>query len=479
MTSESNPGGLYMSEKVAWFHYCSGEETLPERVVMESLSRCGLRSFPLDGSPPSGAGLLLFDRETPELCESLRDHSHNGLRRVLAIAITRRALNVGTVWNMLQAGASDVFAWDQLDDPAAVVASKLERWEQIDHLIMHSSEVRENLVGQSAAWISALRRVVELARFTDGSALIIGESGTGKELVARLIHRLDSRSEKRELVIVDCTTIVPELSGSEFFGHERGAFTSAIAAREGAFALADRGTLFLDEVGELPIGLQAELLRVVQERTYKRVGSNAWKNTSFRLVCATNRDLLQEQAQGRFRRDFYYRIAAWTCRLPALRERREDLLPLARHFLRKLYPEQDPPDLDTAVRDYLITREYPGNVRELRQLITRMAQRHVGNGPITAGEIAEEDRPAPATLVQRDWRDDGFALAIRRALSQGTKLREVSDAAIETAIQIAMEEEGSTLRRAAGKLGVTDRALQMRRANRRRRKQTGDGDILL
>ena len=194
MTSESNPGGLYMSEKVAWLHYCSGEEALPGRVVMESLSRCGLRSFPLDGSPPSGAGLLLFDRETPELCESLRDHSHNGLRRVLAIAITRRALNVGTVWNMLQAGASDVFAWDQLDDPAAVVASKLERWEQIDHLIMHSSEVRENLVGQSPAWISVLRRVVELARFTDGSALIIGESGTGKELVARLIHRLDSRS---------------------------------------------------------------------------------------------------------------------------------------------------------------------------------------------------------------------------------------------------------------------------------------------
>jgi transcriptional regulator with GAF, ATPase, and Fis domain len=477
MTSESNPRGLYMSERVAWLHYCGGEELLPGRIVIESLSRYGLRSFPLDGSPPSGAGLLLFDRETPELWESLRDNSHNGLRRVLAIAITRRALKVGTVRNMLQAGASDVFAWDQLDDPAAVVASKLERWEQIDHLIMHSSEVRENLVGQSPAWISVLRRVVELARFTDGSALIVGESGTGKELVAKLIHRLDSRPDKRELVIVDCATIVPEISGSEFFGHERGAFTSAVAARDGAFALADRGTLFLDEVGELPIGLQAELLRVVQERAYKRVGSNAWKNTSFRLVCATNRDLLEEQARGRFRRDFYYRIASWTCRLPALRERREDILPLAQHFLRRLYPGRDPPDLDTAARDYLITRDYRGNVRELRQLVTRMAQRHGGNGPITAGEIAEEDRPAPASLAQGDWRGDGFALAIRRALSQGAKLREVSDAAIETAIQIAMEVEGSTLRRAAEKLGVTDRALQMRRANRRKRGQTGDGEI--
>ena len=220
----------------------------------------------------------------------MREHSHNGLKRVLAIAVTRAVLTVAPVWELLQAGASDVFAWDQFDDAAAVIASRLERWEEVDDLV-NSSAVRENLVGQSPAWISVLRRVVELARFTSGSALIMGESGTGKEFVARLIHTLDSRPDKRELVITDCTTIAPELAGSEFFGHERGAFTSAVAARDGAFALADGGTLFLDEVGELPLRLQAELLRVVQERTYKRVGSNVWKSTSFRLVCATNRDL--------------------------------------------------------------------------------------------------------------------------------------------------------------------------------------------
>jgi transcriptional regulator with GAF, ATPase, and Fis domain len=154
-------------------------------------------------------------------------------------------------------------------------------------------------------------------------------------------------------------------------------------------------------------------------------------------------------------------------------------LPLARHFLRGLYVGQNPPDLDPAVRDYLITRDYPGNVRELRQLITRMAQRHVGNGPITAGDIAEEDRPAALVLTLKDWPDAGFSLAIRRALSLGIKLREISNTAVDTAIQIAMEEEGTTLRRAADKLGITDRALQMRRAIRRKREQIGDGETMV
>src|SRR5262249_683962 len=150
----------------------------------------------------------------------------------------------------------------------------------------------------------------------------IGESGTGKELIARLIHDLDSRPGKPPLVVVDCTTIVPGLSGSEFFGHERGAFTGAINTRDGAFALANGGTLFLDEIGELPQPMQAELLRVIQERKYKRVGSNAWQHTDFRLVSATNMDLESGVAKGAFRGDLYYRIAGWVCRTPPLRERK-------------------------------------------------------------------------------------------------------------------------------------------------------------
>ena len=249
-------------------------------------------------------------------------------------------------------------------------------------------------------------------------ALITGETGTGKELAARLIHTLEDRPEKRDLVLLDCTTIARELSGSEFFGHERGAFTGALAGREGAFALADGGTLFLDEVGELPLALQAELLRLVQEHTYKRVGSNVWQRTNFRLVCATNRELLREETLGQFRRDLYYRIAGWTCRLPPLRERTGDILLLAEHFMRQLRPDGEAPELDDSVREYLLSRAYSGNVRDLRHLVARIISRHVGPGPITVGDIPEEDRP-PADSGPIDWSDKSFEYSIGRAPGPG------------------------------------------------------------
>jgi transcriptional regulator with GAF, ATPase, and Fis domain len=222
-----------------------------------------------------------------------------------------------------------VLAWSGPADLARAVALRLERWEQVDRVV-NSAVVRDHLVGQGPAWLSLMRQIVEVARFTDASILITGESGTGKELVARLVHTLDPRPDKKDLVVLDCTTVVPELSGSEFFGHERGAFTGAVATREGAFALADGGTLFLDEVGDLPLPLQGQLLRVVQERMYKRIGGNHWHRAEFRLVCATNRDLPHEVERAAFRSDFYYRIANWPCRLPPLCERREDILLLGR-----------------------------------------------------------------------------------------------------------------------------------------------------
>jgi len=325
--------------------------------------------------------------------------------------------------------------------------------------------VGANLVGKNPVCISVLRQTIEVANFTDASIMVCGESGTGKELVARLTHTLDARRKNHDLVILDCTTIVPELSGSEFFGHERGAFTGAVTSRDGAFALADGGTLFLDEVGDLPLALQAELLRVVQERTYKRVGSNTWQKTNFRLVCAPNRDLQSEIARGRFRADLYYRIASWICTLPPLRQRPEDL-PLTFHFLRNLRSSDKSPEIDQTVRDYLVQRSYPGNVRDLKQVVSRMSYRHVGPGPITAGDIPEEDRPA-TERGPREWRDSHFELAIRRAIAMGVGLKEISQSAADTAIGIAVRDLDGNLPRAARQLGVTDRALQMRRAARR------------
>jgi transcriptional regulator with GAF, ATPase, and Fis domain len=347
------------------------------------------------------------------------------------------------------------------------MSGRFQRWQRIQEVIT-SPLVSRNLAGESRVWLNSLRQVVEVAMFTDGSVLLTGESGTGKELIARLIHTLDPNRSGSNLVVVDCTTIVPELSGSEFFGHERGAFTGAVAPRDGAFAIADGGTLFLDEVGELPLTLQAELLRVVQERTYKRVGSNKWQKTDFRLICATNRDLLEQERRGEFRRDFYHRIATWTCQLPPLRDRVEDILPLTRHFLQKLCRNTTAPELDGVVRDYLLQRDYSGNVRELLQLVTRIACRYQGSGRITAGDIPESERPNFNGDFE-DWRDENFERSIRRALSLGASLKSITDATIETAEELAIKEADDNNARAAQKLGINERTLQMHRAARRQR----------
>ena len=227
----------------------------------------------------------------------------------------------------------------------------------------------------------------------------------------------------------------------------------------GAFARADGGTLFLDEIGELAPSLQAELLRVVQERTYKRVGSDSWRRTRFRLVCATNRDVAEVDD---FRRDLYYRIAGWTFRLPSLRERPADIMPLVRHFIAAARPGEPALELDEPVLQLLIARAYPGNVRDLRHLVLRITARHVGPGPITVGDLPDEERPAGSS--DSTWPDASFDQAIRRAVGHGATLREITAAAGEAAIRCAIQEADGSLRRAASRLGVTPRALQLRRA---------------
>lgn len=434
------------------------------QVVAESLACVGVDSYPLNGQSPSGPGVLCLSAITTQLCDLLQRLSRNGVERVFAIAVPGAELGVAA-WQLLQAGASDVLIWDDLVDPAHVIAARIERWRTIDDLVS-SPLVRNNLVGNSPRWIALLRQIVEVAHFTDAAVLITGETGTGKELMARLIHSLDGRRAKQDLIVSDCTTIVPELSGSEFFGHERGAFTNAVAARDGAFALADGGTLFLDEVGELPLGLQAQLLRVVQERMYKRVGSNTWRHTNFRLVCATNRDLMEEAAGGRFRRDLYYRLATWFCHIPSLAERVEDIIPLACHFMQEFQPHTPVPPLSEPLRRYLVTRSYPGNVRDLRQLVHRIMCRHTGPGPITIGDIPSEERPA-GPLHEEEWHGVSFEQEIRRALQLGVGLKTLRRAVDETAVRIAIDDEQGNLQRAARKLGVTDRALQVREASRR------------
>ena len=429
----------------AWVEIAGARSEAADRLLEElSIQKVDCSEF----DKAAARGLLFFNEVNEELRSRLGELSRDA--QVIAVAI-RGALARGTAFELLTAGASDVV---QLGDPRSVaraIADRFRRWVAVDRL-MESAVVRKNLIGDHARWRSFLRRVVDVARFSSLPVLIRGESGTGKELVARLIHTLDAREDKKELVTLDCTTIVPELSGSEFFGHERGAYTGAAGARDGAFALADGGTLFLDEVGELPLRLQAELLRVVQEGTYKRVGGNTWHRTKFRLISATHRDLEEEMSDGRFRRDFYYRIAAWSCTLPPLRERREDIPALARHFL------DSPPD--PAVLELLISREYPGNVRDLRHLCDRIAYRHIGDGPITLGEVPEEERSGPGPPVTGSL----FEEAARVGMLCGMGLKEIANAAADASVRLALQLEEGNVGRAAERLGITDRGLQKRRA---------------
>jgi transcriptional regulator with GAF, ATPase, and Fis domain len=407
-----------------------------------------------------GPGIVFFDVITPELIEFLRVASDGGSERVLAVASHGNALGDHAAWALLEAGASDFIVWDHSPDTAMEIAARFERWAAVDRLL-NSPVVETNLIGNGRTWRALLRQVVEIAHFTDAPVLILGESGTGKELIARLIHALDPRSQKGDLVVLDCTTVVPELAGSEFFGHERGAFTGAASAREGAFALADGGTIFLDEIGDLALPLQAQLLRAVQERTYKPVGGNVWHSTRFRLLCATHRRLHDDVAAGAFRADLYYRIGGVVCHVPPLRERPEDILLLFRHFVAKLSGRDGLPEINEPVRQLLLRRSYPGNVRELQQLARRTACRHVGAGPITIGDIPDDERPR---ATEQSTHEMSLELAIRHELARGVGLREISRTAAAAAIRVALGEANGNLQLAARRLGVTDRALQMRRA---------------
>jgi len=217
--------------------------------------------------------------------------------------------------------------------------------------------------------IAELVRTCRRIARSDATVLLTGETGTGKEVFARFIHEESGRAGKA-LVPVNCGAIPEALLESELFGHVRGAFTGAVAARRGRVAAAHGGTLFLDEIGELPLSLQVKLLRVLQERTYEPVGSTEPVPADFRLVAATNRDLAAEVAAGRFRRDLYYRLLVCPVEVPPLRARGADVIQLFRHFWAA---RGDTRPVDPAVIDALAGYDWPGNVRELENLVERVA----------------------------------------------------------------------------------------------------------
>jgi transcriptional regulator with GAF, ATPase, and Fis domain len=260
----------------------------------------------------------------------------------------------------------------------------------------------EQVIGNSPALESVLEQVERVAP-TDSTVLIQGETGTGKELIAHAIHNLSSRCG-RPFVRLNCAAIPLDLLESELFGHEKGAFTGAIAQKIGRFELADKGTLFLDEVGDIPPALQPKLLRVLQEQEFERLGSTRTHQVDVRLVAATNRNLMEMANRGEFRSDLYYRLNVFPVLLPPLRERREDIPALVAHFVdiygRRMSRqiEHIPPTTMSALTSY----QWPGNIRELQNLIERaviLSNDGVLPNPLpAAGTLAITTSPAATTL---------------------------------------------------------------------------------
>jgi DNA-binding NtrC family response regulator len=283
----------------------------------------------------------------------------------------------------------------ELQREVEVLRQQRFRDRSLEDLAESEEGLKPQLIGNSPAWIEVFKNIGRVAA-TDVGVLLLGESGTGKEVVARAIHQNSARS-RRPFIILNCAALPPELLESELFGHERGAFTGAIAQKRGKFEAAGGGTIFLDEIGELPLSLQPKLLRVLQEHTFEHVGGTASIHTDVRVIAATNRPLEEDVEWKSFRADLFYRLNAFTVRLPPLRERQSDVLPLAEYFLARYVQRNQVASTGLAADAIVALQNYsfPGNVRELEHLIERAAVK-AGGRAITAEQIEEE--------LAQEWR---------------------------------------------------------------------------
>jgi transcriptional regulator with GAF, ATPase, and Fis domain len=317
----------------------------------------------LDASAPS---LVVLVEESVEVLQRLIAASP----RACVVMLYAEA-SVAQAVRMMQNGARSVVCTrDSLVEQvqSALTATQPEavrpRWTQ------HERAIFNKIINRSAAMTVVIEQIRSVARSPDTTVVILGESGTGKELVAHATHELSARA-KQPLIAVDCGAIPDSLFESELFGHERGSFSGATDERKGRLELADGGTIFLDEIGDLPLPLQAKLLRVLEDRQVWRVGARAPRPVDVRVVAASNRDLRKAVELGQFRADLFFRINVFPITLPPLRERGADVLHLAQHFFEKFNHqlERGLTGLTSSARAKLVDYDYPGNVRELRNIM--------------------------------------------------------------------------------------------------------------
>ncbi len=347
----------------------------------------------------------------------------------------------------MQAGAFDFVTkpWNNLALLKTVqTAIELSGTEEKEDSLVEGDCRFEKIVGRSKALQDVLRIVSRIAR-TNASVLITGESGTGKELIAEAIHRNSPRS-RSPFVKVNLGGVSQSLFESEMFGHKKGAFTDAFTDRIGRFEMADKGTIFLDEIGELDLSCQVKLLRVLQDQTFEVLGDSRQRKVDVRVVSATNRNLVQMVNEHTFREDLFYRINLITIHLPALRERREDIPLLVQHFARMQAGENGLPavDISSEAMDYLQQLPYPGNIRELKNLVERTL-------------LVSTHRVLAAADFEANYHPSA-SLPVASEVTSGLTLEEMEK---QTILQ-ALRQHGNNVSQAALQLGLSRAALYRR-----------------
>jgi two-component system response regulator AtoC len=406
----------------------SGWITETASCVQEALFKFRNHIFPLvitDVKMPDGTGL--------ELLDGIRN-----MAPLTAVILLTAHGDVGDAVRAMRGGAFDYLikpvSMDQILNAAEAIISP------------RSDRKSDAIVGQSAAIRSVVERAIHVAKAT-ADILVQAESGTGKEMLARLIHQNSARS-KGPFIAVNCIGFPETLLESELFGHVRGAFTGAMASRQGRFELANGGTLLLDEIGELPLNLQPKLLRVLQERQIDRLGDNRSVSIDVRVIATTNRNLMDLVREGKFRADLYYRLNVVPLRLPPVRERREDIPSLAEHFIRKHASAGQRPKLSPELIQRLTQYDWPGNVRELENFMRRLMA--MSTSPILGVDLLEETELDQAELVA------AASAAPAIATEGGRSLREAGRQLFEQTLLAA----GGNRTRTAQMLGISVRTVR-------------------
>ncbi len=403
--------------------------------------------------------LVITDMQMPGKDGSVLMHEVKSHNEDLPVIVITAYAEVEKAVAAMQAGAFSYLAKPfSNDELIATISRAVSHYKLIKENIRLREEMKQRsgfdtMIGKNPQMIQVYELIKKVAP-TPASVLITGESGTGKELVAKAIH-VNSPREPFPFITVNCAALAENLLESELFGHEKGAFTDAATMRKGRFELANQGTIFLDEIGEIPLSLQSKLLRLLQEKNFERVGGNLTIDVDVRIISATNKDLKEEVQQGRFREDLFYRLNVIHLALPALRDRMDDIPLLVDHFIIKCATNLGKEKLEIAPEALrlLVNLPWEGNVRELENTIERAAI-------LCNDNVIEPDDVQPESVSLDKSSEWSREVDILDYIPESVELNDVLYTVEERLLRRALEKTGHVQARAAEQLGITKSLLQ-------------------